>query len=1364
MRILAWNCRGLGNSATVRQLAHLVRHHKPEVLILSEIRIPSHKFNKICLRLQFEGIHYVPPVGLSGGLGMCWMKGVKCNIQHSMKYLITGEITSDPPGTSWLLLGTYGPPNKTDKERFWLHVGDFVLNATSPMVLFGDMNGTLQDNECHNYNGNIARYAFDFRRMVHRAGLIDLGFQGPVYTWAKGGGCSNGIQKMKRARLDRGLASTEWRILFPNAIVNHLSATDSDHRPLLLDTLGGVKCKRRQFKYENMWARDPRSFWVVKEAWKERRHQNPMINFHRKVKATSKKLQLWNKSQFHHLSQQIQQAKDLVQEAEKKNNDNFNEVDQAKLKLTEALLREEIHWKQKSRVQWLQEGDKCSKFFMASTIIRRRRNYIQCIKETPGGDWIMDQNLIAQCFLHKFQDLFKKDDTTLIPLKEGTMLKLISTETNVNLNAIPSADEVKAAIWDMGRDKAPGPDGLPPNFYIHHWETVHEDLIDMVIHFFTQLELPKYINDTSIVLIPKKESPSLVTDYRPIALCNVAYKVISKIIASRLRPLLHHIISPNQAAFIKGRHIAENTMIAREIVHSMRKKRGKRGVMLIKLDLEKAYDKLDWDFVNTALLHCGFTSPLTDWITSCIKVQEIKLLLNGSIVGKFTPERGLRQGDPLSPTLYIIAAEVLSRLLIESENQGRLKGFKLTRNGTPITHLMFADDIILFGQATTREARGFMNCLDYYCKCSGQSINLQKSTVFFSRGVSSRKAQSITQILGMQRMNDKATYLGLPLFRSIKRTEDTQFLVDRVLKRIQGWKMKLLSSAGKTCLIKSVGSSLSNYVASSDVIPKTTANKVDKLLRDFWWGDTEDKRKMHTISWERLCRPKLGGGLGFRATETMNKAFLMKWAWKVLTEESGLWCQLMQEKYIKHHNFLDMEAKPSDTILWKAILRAREELQKGLCRKIGNGLSTSIWFDKWVPGTNRQPTPRVTNSHGVSLVSNFICNNQWNSDMIRRWFQREDAREILNISLPISPSNDSWLWLLESNGQFSVKSAYRVLKNYDVSSETERKWRIIWGSSIHSRLKMMWWKILSNFLPTKEKLSPFIALTDTKCPLCNVENEDSIHLFWRCNVARSLWFGCNWGVRVDANSTLCWDEWLLWFHKEENRRPISNFNQFLEGAAIIFEHIWRERNRIVHEGRSTPVHNLIGMINKRLDEMDSTRTRTDDMPAEWQPPPPGWISCNTDVSIGRNQSAAAAILRDHTGKILKILTVQINYNDPLAGETFAVCKGAETVTQLGYRNVIFQCDSKSAVAALNSKPIHIHNLHFNIQDVARNFFKVTGFFNLWEIQWVPRGCNGVAHSVARWANQNNSFGLLDLPNFDDFLQQVLADGRADLVN
>ncbi|KAF4367027.1 hypothetical protein G4B88_016739 [Cannabis sativa] len=248
-------------------------------------------------------------VGLSGGLGMCWMKGVSCNIQLSSRYSIIGEISSDPPGIPWTLVGTYGPPNSVDKELFWLKMGDYALKTTQPILFLGDMNGTLKDSECFHYHGSVSRYSFDFRRMVDRAGLIDLGFLGPAFTWVKGSTNPAVGVAMKRARLDRGLASSEWRILFPQAIINHLAASESDHRPLLLDTMGGAKCKGRQFKYENMWARDPRSFWVVKEAWKLRRHPHPMINFHKKGKATSRKLLSWNKTQFKHLSQQVHKAK-----------------------------------------------------------------------------------------------------------------------------------------------------------------------------------------------------------------------------------------------------------------------------------------------------------------------------------------------------------------------------------------------------------------------------------------------------------------------------------------------------------------------------------------------------------------------------------------------------------------------------------------------------------------------------------------------------------------------------------------------------------------------------------------------------------------------------------------------------------------------------------------------------------------------------------------------------------------------------------------------------------------------------------------------------------------------------------------------
>ncbi|KAF4350442.1 hypothetical protein F8388_009527 [Cannabis sativa] len=194
---------------------------------------------------QKEKPNSVPSVGLSGGLGMCWMKGISCNIQVSFKYSIIGEISSDPPGIPWILVGTYGPPNSVDKELFWHKMGDYTLKTTRPILFLGDMNGTLRDSECFHYHGSVSRYSFDFRRMVDRAGLIDLGFQGPAFTWVKGSTNPRVGVAMKRTRLDRGLASSEWRILFPQAIINHLAASESDHRPLLLDIMGGANCKGR---------------------------------------------------------------------------------------------------------------------------------------------------------------------------------------------------------------------------------------------------------------------------------------------------------------------------------------------------------------------------------------------------------------------------------------------------------------------------------------------------------------------------------------------------------------------------------------------------------------------------------------------------------------------------------------------------------------------------------------------------------------------------------------------------------------------------------------------------------------------------------------------------------------------------------------------------------------------------------------------------------------------------------------------------------------------------------------------------------------------------------------------------------------
>ncbi|KAF4396369.1 hypothetical protein G4B88_019169 [Cannabis sativa] len=197
------------------------------------------------------------------------------------------DITSDPQGVKWHFQGMYGPPHGRDEEDHWLSIGETITASQIPTLILGDLNGTL---------------------MVSCVGVVDLGYHDPPFTWTKSNIQSQQGRLIKEARLDRSLATTDWRILFPSAVVNHLSATVSDHRPILLDTAVGVNCKGRLFKYENMWARDQRCFWVVREAWAKRLHQNSMTNFHRKVKQTCRKLSWWNKTQFKKLSLQVAEA------------------------------------------------------------------------------------------------------------------------------------------------------------------------------------------------------------------------------------------------------------------------------------------------------------------------------------------------------------------------------------------------------------------------------------------------------------------------------------------------------------------------------------------------------------------------------------------------------------------------------------------------------------------------------------------------------------------------------------------------------------------------------------------------------------------------------------------------------------------------------------------------------------------------------------------------------------------------------------------------------------------------------------------------------------------------------------------------
>ncbi|XP_059461931.1 uncharacterized protein LOC132190922 [Corylus avellana] len=241
----------------------------------------------------------------------------------------------------------------------------------------------------------------------------------------------------------------------------------------------------------------------------------------------------------------------------------------------------------------------------------------------------------------------------------------------------------------------------------------------------------------------------------------------------------------------------------------------------------------------------------------------------------WSPAKGLRQWDPLSPFLFIFGTEVISRLLLQQESHDLLKGIKIARNCSPITHLLFADDLIIFAKATSAEAVIIKSCLDKYCLWSGQAINISKSLVHFSKNVVASTITSIWGVFPYKQALATSKYLGVPLFFGRSKTAAFQDILEKVSGKMEGWQAKTLSQAGRTMLIKSVATTIPSYAMSTFLLPSFLSSSLDKSFKNFWWGFPKDKSKNLSLkSWSSICLPRNAGGLGFRREHEFNLSLI----------------------------------------------------------------------------------------------------------------------------------------------------------------------------------------------------------------------------------------------------------------------------------------------------------------------------------------------------------------------------------------------------------------------------------------------------------------------------------------------------------
>ncbi|MCH93790.1 LINE-1 reverse transcriptase like, partial [Trifolium medium] len=322
-----------------------------------------------------------------------------------------------------------------------------------------------------------------------------------------------------------------------------------------------------------------------------------------------------------------------------------------------SKLQNSMQW-QKSRVQWLKEGDANTKFFHGIMNSRKRGNSI--VSFNVDGRVLEGVAEVRKHVFDHFKHHFRKVNHNRMDI--GSLpFSILSSSDGDKLVQPFLMEEIKAAVWDCDSYKSPGPDGVNLGFFKDFWEILKIDLLNFFAEFHRQGILTKGLNSTFITLIPKVANPQRVAEFRPIALVSSIYKILAKVLANRLRSVIGKVVSHSQSAFISGRQILDGVLIANELVDEA--KREKKELLMFKVDFEKAYDSVDWDYLDDVMKTMHFPVLWRKWIMECVSTASASVLVNGSPTDEFSLERGLRQGDPLSPFLFLLAAEGLHVLM-----------------------------------------------------------------------------------------------------------------------------------------------------------------------------------------------------------------------------------------------------------------------------------------------------------------------------------------------------------------------------------------------------------------------------------------------------------------------------------------------------------------------------------------------------------------------------------------------------------------------------------------------------------------------------------------------------------------------------
>ncbi|GKB06175.1 RNA-directed DNA polymerase, eukaryota, reverse transcriptase zinc-binding domain protein [Tanacetum coccineum] len=683
---------------------------------------------------------------------------------------------------------------------------------------------------------------------------------------------------------------------------------------------------------------------------------------------------------------------------------------------------------------------------------------------------------------------------------------------NYRLEGYVSKDETKkGGLGIVVPIKSPDYDGSHSVSFVV-MGIFRERVVDAVTSFFHHGQFPKGSNSSFIALIPKTRDANMVKDFRPISLIGSMYKIIAKILANRLVLVLGDLVNEVQSAFIADRQILDGPFILNEIVQWCQSK--KKQSLVFKVDFEKAFDSVRWDYLDDILRRFGFGEKWCSWIQSCLRSSRGSVIVNGSPTEEFQFHKGLKQGDPLSPFLFILVMETLHISFQRIVDAGMFKGIMLSPS-LQLSHLFYADDVIFMGQWNESNLDTIVQVLECFHRASGLRLNMSKSKLMGIYVDADKVAQAARKI-GCVTLKTPFTYLGSKVGGHMSRIQSWNETIEAMASRLSKWKMKTLSIGGRLTLLKSVLGSMPIYHMSIFKVPMKILQRMESIRSHFFNGSDPLAKKPTWVKWTNVLASKEKGGLGISSLYALNRALMFKWVWRFLSQNSSLWANVIKSIH-GDHGKIGKQVKVSYPSIWLDIVKEVDLLKKrGLNllsfvnKKVGNGSDTLFWEETWHGDVAfKFLFPRA---YALESCKNIDVASKLSQNSLAFTFRREprggveqdqfDSLKAMVEGTSLVNIRDRWIWSLQSSGDFTVASIRKLIDEFtlsEVSSSTR------WIKAVPIKVNVLAWKIKLDNLPTRLNISRRgMDIDSILCPTCGKAVESTRHIFFTCQIARDI--------------------------------------------------------------------------------------------------------------------------------------------------------------------------------------------------------------------------------------------------------------------